>query len=372
MDNKVMLKQTVDRFSDFCRWVLSGRVTLIVAIILFTYGLVGILYYQQISQYSVEHFSHVQQDVDMALSGFKVGMTLSQPDTLTAPGNDNESPWAMSGDELDADRDDDSMLRDSQYLANVPEPAGMEAAYVEQPYDVSMANEQPVFGRQKKRPTHSEVNVDPRPLSGVGRQESDGFLFQMLEEPPAKPAKKAVKSSEKTAFKMPQALAQVSNNNEGPVFTDNTGFVPIDPKALSAIESGRDDPFAPLVMTGEDGVQIMDPNSDVEADPFKDIQFTGVIQGTTKGNGSVAIVRVNDPSAGSLVWVRRQGDSFDLDGEKVVIRKIEPKRLLLRLNGENRYIDLNEFVDNVTTTASPSDAGFPAEGGAFDQIEELP
>ena len=146
--------------------------------------------------------------------------------------------------------------------------------------------------------------------------------------------------------------------------------------ARVALGTSRHDPFKPLVTLGGDAnPEFGDP--DVEADPFKNIQFTGVI----RDNGdSVAIMRLNDSTLGGITQIKRPGDTFELNGSTGTVKKVSDEALIVQWMGQRREIALNVFVDNIATsseaegeavdTAAANGTGKKAKE-SFDELEEL-
>ncbi len=145
----------------------------------------------------------------------------------------------------------------------------------------------------------------------------------------------------------------------------------------------RVDPFAPLIFDdGSGNIQVLGPDP-IETDPTANVQFMGMI-GDAQGLGkdAVAILRLVDGSVpGTLVM--RPGDSFELEGEKATLEKVENERVLLKFAGNKHYVDLAAFVDTVPTTVGDDDelppsssgmggpSGSPSSDGGFDELDEF-
>lgn len=118
--------------------------------------------------------------------------------------------------------------------------------------------------------------------------------------------------------------------------------------------AGRADPFAPLVLPpGSEALE----SADVARDPYQDVAFTGVIRNKTD---AVAILRIR----GSAAKIARPGTVFDLDGMRVLVKRIESGRVWLQGPDGLRAIALESFVDRVNTATQD------AAADTFDKLAE--
>jgi hypothetical protein len=142
-------------------------------------------------------------------------------------------------------------------------------------------------------------------------------------------------------------------------------------KELGSDVAGRPDPFEPLVQPASAiGAPIADPGQ--ARDVLDSLNFTGFI-GDTNSRDKVAIIKVLDPTAGtSRTLIKRAGDSFMVDGERVVLKSISKNSLRLGVKGQTRQLSLSAYQELSgsstatagTTGSAPSASGQPVSGGA--------
>lgn len=113
--------------------------------------------------------------------------------------------------------------------------------------------------------------------------------------------------------------------------------------------TGRPDPFEPLV--GANGERQSGPEEVKKKDVLEDLQFTGFI-GDINSKSKVAIIRVTDPTSGTAkTLIKKAGQSFTVEGEKVVLKGISKGSLLLSVSGETRVLSLNPYTETVASSS---------------------
>lgn len=141
-------------------------------------------------------------------------------------------------------------------------------------------------------------------------------------------------------------------------------------KDLGSDVTGRPDPFEPLVQPASAiGEPIADPSQ--ARDVLDSLKFTGFI-GDINSRDKVAIIKVLDPTAGtSRTLIKRAGDSFTVDGERVVLKSISKNSLRLGVKGQARQLSLSAYqeltgsssVTSGSTAPATSPSGQPVSGG---------
>lgn len=112
--------------------------------------------------------------------------------------------------------------------------------------------------------------------------------------------------------------------------------------------AGRPDPFSPLIQDGPAGFSpLPDPNK--KKDVLLDVQYTGFI-GDMNSKDKVAIIRVMDPAGGTKTLIKKAGDSFYVDGERIMLNAISKNSLSLRVSGASRSLGLNPYQEISTAT----------------------
>ena len=120
-------------------------------------------------------------------------------------------------------------------------------------------------------------------------------------------------------------------------------------------ETGKLDPFAPLV--AGPGEASFDPTK--PKDILDNVLFTGFIN-DTNAKEKVAVIRIGDSIAGSITVVKKIGETFYLEDQKVMIKDIKAKTLYLSIAGARRTLSLTPYVD--TVLAKGSSGGSPLSG----------
>jgi hypothetical protein len=124
-------------------------------------------------------------------------------------------------------------------------------------------------------------------------------------------------------------------------------------KEMGSDAAGRPDPFEPLVQPASAiGAPISDPGQ--ARDVLDSLNFTGFI-GDTNSRDKVAIIKVLDPMAGtSRTLIKKAGDSFMVDGERVVLKSISKNSLRLGVNGQTRQLSLSAYQEMSGSSTSTS------------------
>lgn len=127
-------------------------------------------------------------------------------------------------------------------------------------------------------------------------------------------------------------------------------------KSTNLEPTGRPDPFAPLIQTDETG-NAFDPSAKAEEekpkDLLQDLQYTGFI-GDVNSRDKLAIIKVADTGT----MIKKVGDSFYVEGQRVILKTVSKNRLQLNLAGKSRELPLNPYQD------SQPDNGQSASGSA--------
>ncbi|MBK8189287.1 MAG: hypothetical protein IPK79_02440 [Vampirovibrionales bacterium] len=127
-----------------------------------------------------------------------------------------------------------------------------------------------------------------------------------------------------------------------------------------AASVGRSDPFSPLVSPpGAEAVE----SGDVVRDPYQDVSFTGVVRNKTD---AVAILKIRSASGAGSTLIRRPGAAFDLNGTRVVVKRIESGRVWLQGPDGLRALNLEMFVDRINTATQEDNVS----KDAFDKLAE--
>lgn len=114
--------------------------------------------------------------------------------------------------------------------------------------------------------------------------------------------------------------------------------------------TGRPDPFSPLIQEGNSAFSpLEDPKK--KKDVLLDVQYTGFV-GDVNSKDKVAIIRVNDPASGAKTLIKKAGDSFYVDGERIVLNAIAKNNLSLRVSGASRNLSLNPYQEITTASAA--------------------
>lgn len=114
--------------------------------------------------------------------------------------------------------------------------------------------------------------------------------------------------------------------------------------------TGRPDPFSPLIQEGTSAFSpLEDPKK--KKDVLMDVQYTGFV-GDVNSKDKVAIIRVSDPASGAKTLIKKAGDSFYVDGERIVLNAIAKNNLSLRVSGASRSLSLNPYQEITTASAA--------------------
>jgi hypothetical protein len=57
------------------------------------------------------------------------------------------------------------------------------------------------------------------------------------------------------------------------------------------------------------------------------------------------MIRINDPVTGNKTLVKKIGESFSLEGQKIVVKRIHQSQLYVTIDGKLRSKPLNPFID---------------------------
>lgn len=135
-------------------------------------------------------------------------------------------------------------------------------------------------------------------------------------------------------------------------------------KSDMTIPTGRPDPFSPLIQESSafGGLSSLnDPKKEEKRDVLNDLQYTGFI-GDVNSKETVAIIRVSDPSGEQKTLIKKVGESFYVEGERVFLKGIAKNKLTLRIGSANRGLSLNPY--QVITSAGTSENSTAAPSGA--------
>lgn len=131
-------------------------------------------------------------------------------------------------------------------------------------------------------------------------------------------------------------------------------------KSSSTEPTGRPDPFSPLIQEGENGLNALnDPKQ--KKDILADVQYTGFI-GDVNNKNLVAVIRMTDPGTGeSKTLIKKTGDSFYVEGERIYLKGISKSGLTLRAEGVNRKLEINPYQElvSVNKNEDPSSMASP-------------
>jgi|GEM_PF-4889514 len=126
--------------------------------------------------------------------------------------------------------------------------------------------------------------------------------------------------------------------------------------------TGRPDPFEPLL--GLNGEKQGPPEEMQKRDILEDLQFTGFI-GDINSKNKVAIIKVNDAVSGATkTLIKKTGQTFMVEGEKVVLKAISKGSLLLSVSGETRVLSLNPYVESVASSSNSTSQSAAGGGNA--------
>lgn len=118
--------------------------------------------------------------------------------------------------------------------------------------------------------------------------------------------------------------------------------------------TGRANPFSPLVQPNGafmEGSSEMQPKKDL----LTDLQFNGFI-GDIHSKSKVAIIKLSEPASGAKTLIKRAGESFTVEGEKVFLKNVSRDYLQLTIGGQTRRLFLNPYVE-VSSSGGTSEEG---------------
>lgn len=134
--------------------------------------------------------------------------------------------------------------------------------------------------------------------------------------------------------------------------------------------TGRPDPFSPLIQESDPlgGLSSLNgPQKEEKRDILNDLQYTGFI-GDVNSKDIVAIIRVSDPAGEQKTLIKKVGESFYVEGERVFLKSIAKNNLTLRIEGVNRSLSLNPYQVITSapteTTGNSAAASSTAPGGS--------
>jgi len=174
--------------------------------------------------------------------------------------------------------------------------------------------------------------------------------YQHLSKPTVSEVANLNQDEEKEAFSM-MGMA-----------TSNAEAVPADQLANASLElhsPGRLDPFAPLL----DDYRAQ--SGEKERDILDGVSFMGYVD-EPHTKKKVAIIKISDPS-GDKSLVKKTGDSFEIEGHKIVIKDVRDHMLQLNAGGKSRQLELVDYNNDPaamsgsgsTQTASASTSSSP-------------
>jgi hypothetical protein len=124
---------------------------------------------------------------------------------------------------------------------------------------------------------------------------------------------------------------------------------------------GRPDPFSPLFHEVDDTPKVVAPVIQ-KRDILQDVSYTGFI-GDNRSSGKVAILHIADPSGGETTVIKKSGETFDVEGQRVVLNTINADGIRVNFEGSNRWLTLQSYQASsqptATTGASASSGGSP-------------
>lgn len=116
--------------------------------------------------------------------------------------------------------------------------------------------------------------------------------------------------------------------------------------------TGRPDPFSPLIQEMGSGLNTLNDPKD-KKDILADVEYTGFI-GDVNSKDIVAVIKIPDPAAGGFKsLIKKTGESFYVDGERIYLKAIAKSALILRAEGVNRNLAINPYSE--TSSVSKED-----------------
>ncbi|MDX2084965.1 MAG: hypothetical protein SFZ03_06215 [Candidatus Melainabacteria bacterium] len=158
-------------------------------------------------------------------------------------------------------------------------------------------------------------------------------------------------------------LAQDTSTSNTPMTTDKTdsaAVLAVTAEKPPADYGFRDDPLRPELHS------YNDPMVERERDVLDSVRFTGQIHGD-RTTPRVAILQVEDPAVGSTTQVKKVGESFYVEGKKIVITGIYGQTLHLKVEGSPRTLPLEPLMEDEptsNTSSAPEDASSGGSGSA--------
>ncbi|MBX2860864.1 MAG: hypothetical protein KTR14_06495 [Vampirovibrio sp.] len=141
--------------------------------------------------------------------------------------------------------------------------------------------------------------------------------------------------------------------------------------------AGRPDPFQPLVRiddgTGQItfGPEMMEP----------EVNLVGIVQDQHNKAKAVAMIWAHDPRSGTKrTHVKRVGESFTLDGQKITLKSIGTNQIRFTRGRKTETRKLIDFMDNNMDASSapalgvgpaPQSASATTAGSGLDGLEEI-
>lgn len=134
--------------------------------------------------------------------------------------------------------------------------------------------------------------------------------------------------------------------------------------------TGRPDPFEPLVQpVSTETSASTEATAPVEVDVVTFLQYAGFI-GDINTKDKVAIIKMNDPALGAKTLIKKTGESFMVDGQKVVLKAISKASLQLLVKGRTRQLSLNSYTEKTGSasggsgSSSSGSTNTPSTGGS--------
>ena len=119
-------------------------------------------------------------------------------------------------------------------------------------------------------------------------------------------------------------------------------------------DDGRTDPFAPIITGPHSG----DSDPTKPKDILDNVSFTGFIgDAHAKSKDKVAIIEIGNPGGSSTSLVKKVGESFELQGAKVIVRDVRSNELYLTVGGARRTLELVPYVDTALLNGGGGSSG---------------
>jgi hypothetical protein len=154
-------------------------------------------------------------------------------------------------------------------------------------------------------------------------------------------------------------LAQADTSTQAPAGSSSQSSKPSAPPELT----GRPDPFAPLIQMNP-ALSSMPTNATApqKKDVLEDLQYTGFI-GNINAKNRLAVIKVSSGGA-TQTLIKKIGDAFTVDGERIVLKGIAKQTVQLSVAGQTRVLSLAPYQETLISTSSGSAASSssPASG----------